>query len=50
LMSYSGEWIYSLRSNLRKDSLTATDIIRKSLSPSVSTQSMIPMFDSSCLM
>ena len=36
LMSYSGEWIYSLRSNLRKDSITASEVIRKSLTPSMS--------------
>ena len=41
LMSYSGEWIYSLRSNLRKDSITASEVIRKSLTPSVSIGSMI---------
>ncbi|CAF0995589.1 unnamed protein product [Rotaria sordida] len=36
LLSYSGEWIYGLRSNLRKDSLSGSEIIRKSLSPTVS--------------
>ncbi|UJR25687.1 hypothetical protein I4U23_007038 [Adineta vaga] len=40
LMSYSGEWIYSFRSNLRKDSITASEIIRKSLTPSVSMQDL----------
>lgn len=50
-MSYSGEWIYSFRSNLRKDSITASEVIRKSLTPSVSIGSMIvsratdPMID-----
>ncbi|CAF1081950.1 unnamed protein product, partial [Didymodactylos carnosus] len=37
LLSFSGEWIYLLRSNLRKDSVTASEVIKKSLSPS-STQ------------
>ena len=31
LMSYSGEWIYSQRTNLRKDSTHASEIIRNSL-------------------
>ncbi|CAF0760731.1 unnamed protein product [Adineta ricciae] len=38
LMSYSGEWIYSLRSNLRKDSTTASEVIRQSISQSNSMQ------------
>ncbi len=40
-MSYSGEWIYSQRTNLRKNSMTASEVLRKSLSPTVSVQSMI---------
>ncbi|CAF2362221.1 unnamed protein product [Rotaria sp. Silwood2] len=36
LLSYSGEWIYTFRSNLRKDSLTASELIRNSLSPTIS--------------
>jgi hypothetical protein len=40
-MSYSGEWIYSQRSNLRKDSVTASEIVRQSLSPEISARSMI---------
>jgi hypothetical protein len=40
-MSYSGEWIYSYQSNLRKDSVTASEIIRKSLSPEISVQCKI---------
>ncbi|CAF0836232.1 unnamed protein product [Adineta steineri] len=40
LMSYSGEWIYSFRSNLRKDSVTASEIIRKSLTPSISIRNL----------
>jgi hypothetical protein len=38
-MSFSGEWIYTYRSNLRKNSVTASEIIRKSLSPQVSIHS-----------
>jgi hypothetical protein len=30
-MSYSGEWIYSQRTNLRKDSIAASELIRHSL-------------------
>ncbi|CAM2706198.1 unnamed protein product [Rotaria socialis] len=40
LLSYSGEWIYNSRSNLRKDSLTASEIVRKSLVPSVSISNL----------
>ncbi|CAF3361298.1 unnamed protein product [Rotaria sp. Silwood1] len=36
LLSYSGEWIYTGRSNLRKDSLSASEVIRKTLSPTIS--------------
>jgi hypothetical protein len=39
-MSYSGEWVYSLHSNLRKGSTTPSENPDESLPPSVSVQSM----------
>jgi hypothetical protein len=37
-MSYSGEWIYPHPNDLRKKSITASEIVRKSLTPQVSTR------------
>jgi hypothetical protein len=34
-MSYSGEWIYTQRTNLRKNSTSTSEIIRHSLSPEI---------------
>ena len=39
-MSYSGEWIFSQRTNLRRDSITASEVLRKSLTPNMSIGSM----------
>jgi hypothetical protein len=39
-MSYSGEWIYSIHSNLRKDSQTTSQMLEDSLPPSASALSI----------
>jgi hypothetical protein len=39
-MSYSGEWIYAIHSNLRKDSLNSSEVLDETIPLSVSTQSM----------
>jgi hypothetical protein len=36
-MSYSGEWIYAIHSNLRKDSHTPSQNLEDSLPPSASS-------------
>jgi len=40
LLSYSGEWIYSIRSNLRKSSKTDSEVFDEPLPASSSVQSM----------
>ncbi len=40
-MSYSGEWIYSNQNNPRKKSVTASEMVRQSLTPQVSIQRKI---------